>query len=138
MTEPEARLRDICDFLSIPYDDGLLAYPATTTYDAPDAGLAHQWKRKLEEHEVALVEGRVGPMLQTAGYAPSGVTPTAPTRLEQAKLAVGTRWWIWKRLVTRYGIALPVARGIGRRARLKPLERWGQRGIDARVGQYLK
>lgn len=138
VTAPEARLRDICDFVGLPYDADMLAYPATTTYDAPDASLAFQWKRKLSEPEIALVEYRVGPLLEGSGYEPSGLPITSPSDAERRRLALSNKWSVWSRIIKRYGATAPVLRGIGRRLGLRRLERFAQRRMDVITTKHLK
>ena len=138
VSEPEASLRAACGFLGLAYDASLLAYPATTTYDAPDAALAHQWRRRLTEREVALVEHRIGPLLQGSGYAPAGVPSHAPSVAERLRLAVANRVAVWRWMVARFGLAAPVLRGIGRRLGLRGLARAAQRRMDVTTIKYLK
>ena len=138
VAEPEARLRDVCRFFGISYHGGMLAYPETTTYDLPDAGLAEQWRRKLTHREVALVEGRVGPLLGLAGYEPSGVLPATPGRVERARLALHDRWHVWATLLRKFGPVDPVLRGVGRRFGIRPLDRYASRRIATATRRYLK
>lgn len=138
VTAPEARLRDICDFVGLPYNADMLAYPATTTYDAPDASLAFQWKHKLSERQIALIEYRVGPLLEGSGYEPSGLPTTPPTDAERRRFALSNKWSVWSRMVKRYGVTAPVLRGIGRRLALRRLERFAQRRMDVVTIKHLK
>lgn len=138
VTSPEARLRDICDFVGLPYDAGMLAYPATTTYDAPDASLAFQWKRKLSKREITLVEYRVGHLLEGAGYEPSGLPVTPPSAAERRRLAISNKWSVWSRMIKRYGPMAPVLRGVGKRLGLRRLERFAQHRMDAVTIRHLK
>jgi hypothetical protein len=138
VADPEARLGEVCDFIGVPYDDGLLAYPATTTYDAPDAALAFQWRRKLARREVALVEHRVGDLMAGSGYEPSGVPAAPPTAAERARLRLANRWYVWRTMVGRYGVVAPVMRGLGRRLGLRAFERLGSRRIETEMVKHLK
>lgn len=135
---PEMHLRDICDFVGLSYDTAMLAYPATTTYNAPDASLAFQWKRKLSEREVALVEYRVGSLLEGSGYALSGLAVTAPTAAEHRRLAISNKWHVWSDIIRRHGVVAPVLRGIGKRLGLRHLERFAQRRMDVTTIKHLK
>lgn len=51
----------------------MLTYPESTTYSAPDPQLVSQWKQKLSDREVRLVETRIGTMLGDRGYELSGL-----------------------------------------------------------------
>lgn len=138
VAEPEARLAELCDFVGVPYDPGLLAYPGTTTYDRPDASLAFQWRRKQTPAELALVEHRLGPLLVQSGYEPSGHPPRAPTRAERVRLGLQNRAAVWRFLIGRYGPVAPVLRGLGRRLRLDGLERLAQGSMDKTAMRHLK
>lgn len=61
LADPEARLRAVSAFVG--FD------PSTTTYGAPDASLAYQWRRNLPNREVAIVKHRNGARLATSGAA---------------------------------------------------------------------
>lgn len=135
---PETRLRNVCDFVGVHYDAGMLSYPASTTYDAPDASLAFQWKHKLSEREVAVVEYRVGALIEGAGYEPSGFATTPPTKAEQCRFAISNKWSIWSRMMKRYGITAPVLRSLGRRLGLRRLERFAQSRMDVITIKHLK
>jgi len=138
LAEPEARLRDLCDFVGQPYDAEMLAYPSKTTYDAPDASLAFQWKRKLSEREVELVEYRVGSLLDGSGYEPSGFPVTPPTDAERRRLTLSSKWFVWSKMIKRYGIISPVLRGLGKRLGLRGLERFAQQKMDVITIKHLK
>lgn len=138
LAEPEARLREVCAFVGFDYDPDMLSYPDTTTYDAPDASLAYQWRRKLSDREVALVEHRIGARLATSGYEPSGVAPITLRAWDIRWLAITNRIAIWRSLFRRYGVLAPVLRGIGRRLRLRWLVVAAQRKIDAETPRWLK
>lgn len=138
LADPEARLRDFCGFLGLAYDTGMLSYPETTTYDPPDAALAYQWRRKLSDREVALVENRIGKRLERSGYAPSGVAPVALSARDRRWLDLTNRMAIWKSLVARYGLVAPILRGIGRRFGMRWLVLAAQRRIDVKTKRRLK
>jgi len=72
---PDATLQRVTSWLGVPYDERMLDYPDSTTYERPDPGLTQQWRRKLSEHEVRLVESRVGELLSDRRYAESGFAP---------------------------------------------------------------
>lgn len=138
VAQPEAELTGLCAFLDLPYDDGMLSYPDTTTYAKPDAKLADQWRRKMPLREQSLVEARLGPLLTQTGYAPSGQPQVSISALQRLALDIHSAYGRWRHLIGRYGL-LPVQRGLGRRLGLKSVEQAAQRKIDARMTErYLK
>lgn len=70
---PEKVLQNVCGFIGVEYNRRMLEYDRFTTYTKPDPNLIYQWKQKLTEKEIQLVESRVGVMLTDAGYQPSGL-----------------------------------------------------------------
>lgn len=137
VSRPEATLEYLCAHIGLRYDPAMLAYPATTTYDAPDARLAEQWRRKLGPRDIRLVEARLGPVLAAKGYAPSGQPPLAVTPPLRVWLGLQSAAGRWRHLLGRYGL-LPVQRGIGRRLGLKRLEWAAQARMDEIVTRTLR
>lgn len=138
VADAEGELRAICAFLRVPFDPGMLAYPERTTYAPPDPSLAEQWRRKLTPRQVALVEARIGDLLDGSGYAPSGAPVRQPGPIERSRLALSNRSNVWRLMIRRYGLLDPVARGLGRRLRIDALERYGTRRMDKTTRRLLK
>ncbi|MBN1557827.1 MAG: sulfotransferase [Lentisphaerae bacterium] len=77
LSQPETELRRICEFLSVPYSDGLLRF-----YEDPqhvrdwnvkiteplDAGRAYGWKRSSKRDDLAIVNRICGAYACTLGY----------------------------------------------------------------------
>jgi len=89
LAEPARELARICGLLGVRYNDAMLAYDRDTTYQAPDAALATQWRGRLSRRQVQRVEARVGPMLASRGYEPSGEPALAVGALERAWRTTG-------------------------------------------------
>lgn len=136
--QPAKKLSELCNFVGVAYDPAMLAYPETTTYSAPDAKLANQWKTKLSEDQIGLVEARLGDVLSSSGYAPSGIAVVQPGFLRRIQLAVQNRSAIWTSMIKRFGIVDPVLRGIGRRLKIDPLTLWATRRMDEKIKAFLK
>lgn len=115
LTDPARVLSGICQFLGVDYDPSMLSYPDDTTYEAPDASLAHQWKRTASPFEVRLVESRVGDLLARRGYEVSGQPYVRVGPLRRAWL--GLQDWMarFRFRLKRYGIGLVIASAISRR-----------------------
>lgn len=122
MAETEAELKRICAFLGVSYGANMLEYHHGTNFGPPDPNIAFGWKRKATAHEIALIEGRVGPLLATRGYEPRG-KPQFPGFVERKLLAFENRWKRWRFNMRRYGVILFVATHLARVLRRKSLYR---------------
>jgi len=65
-------LTDVCRFVGVEYSEKMLGYRADAPqYPPPDPRLVALWKTKLAPRDVALVEVRTAPLMESRGYAPS-------------------------------------------------------------------
>jgi hypothetical protein len=119
--EPEQWLDQICCFIGVDYESRMLAYPQDTTYDPPDPNLIGQWRRKASEHEIRLVEMRVGELLSRRGYEPSGLPPLQIGIVEWVQLRIHDRLARIHFRRRRYGWSLWAADILSRRL---PLKAW--------------
>ena len=108
MAEIEPQLMRICAFLGVPYDAKMLEYHYGTNFGPPDPKIAFGWKRKATPHEVALIEGRLGDMLEKRGYTSNGAVHV-PGSFETFTLFISNRWHRWRYNARRYGVALFMA-----------------------------
>jgi len=138
LAEPEAELTRICTALGVSFDPEMMRYPERTSYAAPDARLAYQWRRKAPREEVRLVEGAVGDLLTEAGYAPSGFGPRRPGPLERRRLVLSSKLATFRFSVRRYGLATTLQQRVGRILGLRALERRAMREIDVITEHHLK
>lgn len=138
VTDPQRELHAICEFLEIPYDDKMLAYPTHTSYSAPDPKLVFQWKRKLSEREIRLVEARAGKLWDECGYERSGMPLLHLGPVERKRLWLQNRMAIWRHLFQRHGIMMPVVRGMGRRLGWRMLEHAAAKHIAENDRHHLK
>ncbi len=135
---PEAELREICNFLGVPYSPHMLHYPDNTAYTPPDPKLIGQWERSLSPVEIQLAEAQMIDMLRARGYRPSGLAP----------LHVGWQYAQWLRehdryrrlrfRIQRYGWSLAAADVLARRLHLNFWARRLQRRLNAITWQYFK
>jgi hypothetical protein len=121
--EPEATLKRICQFLGVAYDQAMFDYTKASTYDLPDPKLLEQWKKKLSEYEVRLVEDRIRDMLVERGYELSGLPPLEVTAKMQRRLR-RQDWLARVRFrIKRYGVGLFVADFLSRHLGLRSWQR---------------
>lgn len=118
MANLEPELARICGFLGFEFDPDMLKYYENSTYGPPDPGIAQKWKKKATPREIALIEGRCGPLLQACGYEPAGA-PGTPTALEAFGLSTQNRVKRWRHNINRYGLGLFVSHHAARALGLK-------------------
>ena len=135
---PEKELARICEFIGVSYEPAMLEYDTRSTYSKPDASLVFQWKKKLSDKEVGVVEGRIGPLLTASGYEPSGVTPCHPGPFGRAALKLENRVAVWRTRIRRYGLTDPLLVAFARRLNMPALSYGARRRMDKKVRAYLK
>lgn len=90
--QTQATLERVCAFAGVEFDPSMMKYHENTSYTPPDPSLTQQWKRKLSQDQVSLVEARVGDLLTARGYELSGFPVVLPSSVRQASLAAGNKW----------------------------------------------
>jgi hypothetical protein len=124
-------LKQLCDFLQIPFDAAMYDYTKNTHYKQPDLQMLEQWRKKMSRYQIRLVEAQIGALLQQHGYALSGFTPRHPGWLETALLK------FWNNLsrvffrMKRYPFPLYVQDVMSRRLGLK---QW-QKKVKLKINQ---
>ncbi|MEM7508234.1 MAG: sulfotransferase [Pseudomonadota bacterium] len=133
MAEIDPELHRVCAFLGVPFDPQMLEYYHGTNFAPPDPKIAFSWKRKATPHEVALIEGRVGPLLEARGYVPNGA-PHIPGPVERMTLMARNKMQRWRFNMRRYGAGLFLSTHLARMAGLRSLhQRLRQRQEDIRA-----
>lgn len=122
MADLESELTRICRFVGLEFDPAMLRYYENSTYGPPDPGISQKWKTKASPHEIALIEGRVGPLLAARGYEPAGAS-AAPGTLERYRLVAEHRVKRWRYNIRRYGAGLFFGHHAARALGLSRLER---------------
>lgn len=109
LADPPAVLQRICAHLNTTYDDNMLSYAKTTTYDAPEPGNAQRWRTKMSPREIWEAEMAAGDILDALGFE-RRFPPVQPGAVERAMLAIGNRIGRWRFGIRRYGWYLLFAR----------------------------
>ncbi len=138
VADPEVALTRVCAFIGAPYDPKMLDYHLTSTYAPPDKSLVEQWRTKLSERELGLVEGKVGALLSERGYPPSGAPLVVPGEAEIRRLERQNRWGRLRETVRRYGLWLTVLEIVGRRTGIEPVHEFARRRINDKHKLFLK
>jgi hypothetical protein len=137
MADLQSRLSEVCAFLGVPFSPAMLDYHQNTTYGPPDPAISQQWKHKAGAREIALLEGRLGPLLENCGYAPNGA-PASPGRWERLGLEAQNRLGRWRFNIRRFGLPLYLSSHVTKRLGPSWLDRRLRLAMDARVIKVLK
>lgn len=101
VADPKGQLDRICASIGVAYEPTMLSYPERSTYSAPDARLAEQWRRKMPASDQRLVEARLGSLLSDRGYPSSGqpalTVSRGHDRLLRVRSALGRHMHAFKR-----------------------------------------
>lgn len=138
ISEPVKTLTRLCDFIGVPYDDAMLSYPQNTTFEFPDPKFIGQWRRKLSEREIQLIESRAADILNDLGYELSGLPLLPVTDFMQRKLRLQDWWMRLQFRVQRYGLMLVIEDYLSRKLNLEPWQKQVKLRINAIAKSYLK
>lgn len=137
MADLQGSLTQVCDFLKVPFSTEMLGYHQDTTYGPPDPKLAEQWRRKAGAHEIALLDGKCGPLIASRGYA-AGATPHHPGRVELAVLALRNNIGRRRASLRRFGLPLLIGAKVTGWVGATEQHRRLRRQMDAKTAETLK
>ncbi len=135
---PEDNLTKICEFIGLEYDDQMMEYPSNTTYSRPDPKLTEQWKRKMSEKDIKLVEAKTFQIMKERGYSPQFDTPQVPGALQEKWLTTQNRLYRLYFRIKQYGLWVTLEEIVARRLGIKSLEKKNKLIINEKTKKYLK
>jgi len=138
LLEPTNILKCICEFVGVHYDEAMFSYAQNTTFDRPDPSLIEQWRRKLSQREIQLVESRIANMLVDRGYQLSGLPTLKVTPIMAKRLSLQDWWARVQFRIHRYGIPLFVADYLSRKIKYSPWQKQVKLKLYAIDKSYLK
>ena len=100
--------------------------------------LVEQWRRKLSEYEIQLLESRIGDMLAARGYELSGLPSIRISDRAEGRLRRQDRWARRRFGLNRYGLWLYLASVLSRRLRVRSWERRVRLRLNAIDVTHLK
>jgi len=116
----------------------MLSYTENTTYTEPNISLIDQWKRKLSDQEIQLIESKVGKILTQKNYLFSGLPIIKVNKFKQKQLKFQSWFYRANFRLKRYGFFLFASDFISRRLKL---DKW-QKNIKLKLNHidtmYLK
>ncbi len=135
---PVTVLSKICHFMGVEYDEAMLSYPKDSTYSLPNASLVGQWRKKLSNFEIQLVESKVGDLLVERGYQKSGLPPTTVNLFTRKWLQIDNWWYRLQFRIRRFGLLLVVADFLSRKLGLKQWQKRVKLAINEVQKRHLK
>lgn len=116
-------LTQLCAFIGVPFDEAMFNYAKTSTYSLPDPSLVFQWKGKMSQRDIQILEARIGDMLECLGYELSGYPRITLSDAERRAIHWTSRWRRMKFRMKRYGPLLYLADFAARRLGLERVRR---------------
>lgn len=138
ITDPITVLTSICQFLGVNYDPLMLAYNENTTYSSPDPKLIQQWRKKMSDFDIGLIESKTGNLLTHRNYELSGVTLINPNGLMKQQLKIQNWWAKVTFRINRFGIYLFLADFISRKLGLNSWQKQVTLSINDITQKTLK
>ena len=136
--DPEKILTDICQFMNVNYDPLMLDYDQDTSYSKPNPNLVAQWRKKLSDFQIQLIELKVGDLLIKKEYSLSGLPALKMNYILQQKLA----WqnWLYKvnYRINKFGLFLFLAEFLSRKLKLKSWNHEHRKKMNQITIQNLK
>ena len=136
--DAENTLEQLCNFIGVSFEPAMLEYYKNTSYDLPNPKLLYQWKTKLSNREIQLIESRIAQMLVERNYELSNLPAMKPGWLSRSTLR--TQCW-WKRLqfrVNQQGLSLFAADYVARKLNINSWKQNTKLKINAIVQSQLK
>ena len=138
IAQPVLTLTRVCEFVGVSYDEKMFDYVKNSNYEFPDPKYIAQWKRKMSEQEVQLVEKKVGNLLVERGYEPSGFPPITVSPLMEKSLKIQNWWGRLQGRVERLGWPLVLQDYAARKLGPKSWQKKVQLEINAVYQSRLK
>ncbi|WP_413167269.1 sulfotransferase family protein [Capilliphycus salinus ALCB114379] len=138
IAEPVLTLTRVCEFLGVGYDEEMFDYTKNSRYEFPDPKYIAQWKRKMSERDVQLVEKKIGNLLVERGYELSGYPPINVTPMMEKQLKIENWWGRLQGRVERLGWPLVIEYYIARKLGSKEWQKKVKLQINAVYQSRLK
>lgn len=138
ITNPKNNLKSICSFIGISFEPAMFSYYKTTDYDLPNPKLVQQWKRKLSNKEIQLIEWKISNMLLERNYELSGLPLRKPNSVMQQVLRWQNKVVCVQFKINRIGLPLFLADNLSRRLQIDSWQRNIKLEINDINRSYIK
>ncbi len=136
--DPQQHLTNICTFLGLEYEPGMLNIENDTTYSYPDPSYSYQWKKKLSNREINWVEYQCKDLLLSRGYQLSGNRISRPSQIEKLYIKAHNRLGRSVANMKRWGVILWLQHFLSKTLGPKSWQLAVQKKIDRIVIERLK
>lgn len=138
VSNPEATLSRICDFLEINFDPKMLEIEGHTSYSCPSAKYANQWQGKMSERDIRWVELRLGGQIEAAGYVRHKPAHSSLSLGERIYIFVQNRVYKARYQIKKWGFGLWAQYILARKLRIQGWQDRAREKTNAIDIQYLK
>ena len=138
VSNPHGMLSVVCNFLHVGFDEDMLKYHQTSTYEPVNSRFARKWKTRVSPFELAMLEHKVSRLLLDRKYELSGVQIRKPSMAAVAQLWWGNLIFKWRIRVRRYGIVCILTEKVARILRMEWLSKRVRMTINEIDEFYLK
>ncbi len=136
--DPRHELQRVCRFLGVSYSERMFDYVHRSSYQMPDSSMNYQWKAKLKDSDIQLLEAKLGEALQQRGYGLSGLQPIAVGGCRRTLLKLDSRCRTYLFRLRRYGLLLSLGETLSRRLGFNDSHKRLVRAISAIDDAYLR
>lgn len=120
---PEQSLAEACVLLGVEYESSMLEYDENSRYAKPDRKLTNQWKQKLTDRDIEIVESKASELMTLHGYPLANKVPRPAARLEKIRFKIRDVLYREKFWIKRYGFWLYVGRRLTAKLGLRQLRK---------------
>jgi Sulfotransferase family len=119
VSNTDCELKRLCSFIGVSYSNEMLTYSSHSNYGSPDPAACQQWKKKLNRQELALIEARLGRILESRGYKLDSQQSLRVSTLRKSALELQSWFFRLRFRARRYGISLLASDILARRLNIK-------------------
>ncbi|WP_299597909.1 sulfotransferase [uncultured Microbulbifer sp.] len=112
---PVKELSRLCEFLSQPFEAGMLQLERDTTYSCPSKKYAEQWKSKLSKREIRWIELQAAEQMLVQGYQPVVENSDPLTLKEKIAIKIQNRVYRVSYNIKKWGFILWIQHVLSRR-----------------------
>ena len=106
LADPESTLTKCCELFDLSYDERMLDFHESSTYQKLDPKLAEQWKRKMNPRTAEIIDSICLDQMSELGYETSVPTPKPASSLESITINLQDRIGRFRWRIRKYGLPL--------------------------------
>lgn len=137
LADPRGTLERICAFAGTGYSEQMLEYHRDSTYPEVDPSNRDQWRSRMTQRQIQMVEARLGSLMGRRGYARE-CKPIRVSRWQRGLLGIVDKTSRMRFAIRRYGIGLYLQERLARRLRCRRWHEKVNREMDAITERHLR